>query len=129
MHATATWPLMNMGSVLRDRIELTLAGAEAAKAREIGDGRRIGSIPVALTKAVSLPTRRRPTTIGGNLPVVVDGRVAGAIVVSSGTVEEDLAVAHAGLPSLASHPHGLAAASLDQPGKARRVRWRPEPPR
>jgi glc operon protein GlcG len=126
---------MDSGYVLRDRIELTLAGAQAvvsaaaAKAREIGveeciavvdrggaliafartDGGRIGSIPVALTKAVSAATRRRPTAeenagditnIGGGLPIVVGGQVVGGIGVSSGTVDEDLAVAQAGVASL-----------------------------
>jgi uncharacterized protein GlcG (DUF336 family) len=141
---------MDSGYVFRDRIDLTLAGAQAvvsaaaAKAREIGveeciavvdrggalvafarmDGGRVGSIPVALTKAVSAATRRRPTAeenagdvplgirlaiaaggaltnIGGGLPITVDGQVVGGIGVSSGTLDEDIAVAHAGLALLA----------------------------
>ena len=87
------------------------------------DGARLGSISIALTKAVSAATRRRPTAeegggdpiaqirlalagdaitgIGGGLPILVDGQVAGAIGVSSGTVEEDTMVARAGLAALA----------------------------
>jgi uncharacterized protein GlcG (DUF336 family) len=136
--------------VVRDQISLTLAGARAmlaaaaAKAVEIGvdqcvaivdrggaliafermDGGRIGSIQIALTKAQSAATRRRPTAeesagdvpmgirlalaahnavtnIGGGLPIVVEGQVIGGIGVSSGTVDEDTIVAKAGLAALA----------------------------
>ncbi len=86
------------------------------------DGARVGSISIALTKAVSAATRKRPTAeegggdamltvrlalaadrltgIGGGLPIVVDGHVTGAIGVSSGTIDEDLVVARAGLAAL-----------------------------
>jgi uncharacterized protein GlcG (DUF336 family) len=87
------------------------------------DGARTGSISIALTKAVSAATRKRPTAeegggdpimtirlalaaecltgIGGGLPILIDGHVVGAIGVSSGTVEEDVTVAKAGLAALA----------------------------
>jgi glc operon protein GlcG len=87
------------------------------------DGARIGSISIALTKAVSAATRKRPTAeegggdpvmtirlalaadrltgIGGGFPIVVDGHVVGAIGVSSGTVDEDIVVARAGLAAIA----------------------------
>lgn len=86
------------------------------------DGARIGSITIAITKAVSAATRKRPTAeeaggdvlggvrlalaadrltgIGGGFPILVDGQIAGAIGVSSGTVDEDIAVAKAGLAAL-----------------------------
>jgi len=86
------------------------------------DGARVGSIAIALTKAVSAATRKRPTAeegggdaltsvrlalaaqtltgLGGGLPIVIDGHVAGAIGVSSGTIDEDLYVARAGLAAL-----------------------------
>ena len=140
---------MNPAYVVREQMGLTLAGAQAvvaaavAKALDIGvdeciavvdrggallafarmDGGRIASITIALTKAVSAATRRRPTSeemagdvvmgirlalasgnsvtnIGGGLPLVVAGQVIGAIGVSSGTVEEDTIVAKAGLAAL-----------------------------
>jgi uncharacterized protein GlcG (DUF336 family) len=140
---------MDPAYVVREQIGLTLAGARAVldaavrRAREIGvdqciaivdrsgslvafvrmDGGRIGSIPIALTKAVSAATRRRPTAeenagdvplgirlavasnntvtnIGGGLPIVVDGQVIGGIGVSSGTIDEDTIVAQAGLTAL-----------------------------
>lgn len=86
------------------------------------DGARTGSISIALTKAVSAATRKRPTGeegggdvlagvrlalaaetltgIGGGFPILVDGQVVGAIGVSSGTIDEDIVVARAGLAAL-----------------------------
>jgi uncharacterized protein GlcG (DUF336 family) len=86
------------------------------------DGARVGSVSIAQTKAVSAATRKRPTGdegggdalttirlalaadrvtgIAGGLPIVIDGAVAGGIGVSSGTSDEDLVVAKAGLAVL-----------------------------
>ncbi len=86
------------------------------------DGARIGSISIAIAKAVSAATRKRPTAdeggadpitqirlalaadrltgLGGGFPIVVDGHVAGGIGVSSGTIDEDIVVARAGLAAL-----------------------------
>jgi glc operon protein GlcG len=86
------------------------------------DGARIGSISIAHTKAVSAATRKRPTGeegggdpmltvrlalaadrltgIGGGFPIQVDGHVVGAIGVSSGTIDEDIVVARAGLAAI-----------------------------
>eukprot|EP00906_Rhabdomonas_costata_P023341 RCo033599 len=84
------------------------------------DGARPGSIEVALTKARSAARRRRATKdeaggndlaaiklglvsqlnvtqVGGGIPIVVDGQTIGAIGVSSGTIDEDIAVANAGI--------------------------------
>ena len=84
------------------------------------DDARAASIEIAITKARSAARRKRPTAdegggdalavvrlalashlnvtgIGGGLPIVVDGQTIGAIGVSSGTTEEDLMVAQAGL--------------------------------
>ena len=90
------------------------------------DGGKISSVRVALTKAVSAATRRSPTgpmpsaqdasvllsiglplatggsitPIRGGLPIVVDGQVVGGIGVSSGTEEQDVECAEAGLAAL-----------------------------
>jgi len=84
------------------------------------DEARPGSIEIAMTKARSAARRRRATAeeaggdgvaairlalasqlnvtqIGGGLPILVDGQVIGGIGVSSGTTEEDLQIAHAGI--------------------------------
>ena len=90
------------------------------------DGGKISSVRVAITKAVSAATRRSPTgpmpsaedasvllsiglplatggtitPIRGGLPIVVDGQVVGGIGVSSGTEEQDVECAQAGLAAL-----------------------------
>ena len=87
------------------------------------DGARPGSIEIAVTKARSAARRRRATAdeaggdvlngvrmalaanlnvtgVGGGLPIVVDGQTIGAIGVSSGTVDEDVAIAQAGIAAL-----------------------------
>jgi glc operon protein GlcG len=87
------------------------------------DGARPASIEIAITKARSAARRRRPTAeeaggdlaqstrlalashlnvtgIPGGLPIVVDGQVVGAVGVSSGTPDEDVTVATAGLEAL-----------------------------
>jgi uncharacterized protein GlcG (DUF336 family) len=87
------------------------------------DGARPASIEIAITKARSAARRRRPTAeeaggdvlqgvrlalaaqsnvtgIGGGLPIAVDGQIVGGVGVSSGTVDEDLAVALAGVEAL-----------------------------
>lgn len=86
------------------------------------DGARPASVAIAQTKAVSAATRLRPTGdeaggdvpaairlalagdritgIPGGFPLLVEGRVAGAIGVSSGTPDEDVQVARAGVAAL-----------------------------
>jgi glc operon protein GlcG len=87
------------------------------------DGARAGSIEIAITKARSAARRKRPTAdeaggdalaavrlalaaqmgvtgIGGGLPIVVDGQTIGAVGVSSGTSDEDVEVARAGIDAL-----------------------------
>jgi uncharacterized protein GlcG (DUF336 family) len=89
------------------------------------DGARPGSIEIAITKARSAARRRRPTgeegggeaiagirvalasrlnvtQIPGGLPVEVEGQIVGAIGVSSGTSDEDVQVAQAGIDALLS---------------------------
>ncbi len=90
------------------------------------DGGKITSVRVAITKAVSAATRRGATgpvpdaqspnlllslglalatdgaitPIRGGLPIVVDGQVVGGIGVSSGTEDQDVDCARAGLAAL-----------------------------
>ena len=88
------------------------------------DGARVGSVSIAQTKAISAATRKRPTGdegggdpmitirlalaadrvtgIAGGLPIVVDGVVVGGVGVSSGTSDQDLQCAQAGLAALAA---------------------------
>lgn len=86
------------------------------------DGARTASVSIALTKAISAATRKRPTGdegggdllatirlalaaecvtgVGGGFPLVVNGETVGGIGVSSGTVDEDIVVARAGIAAL-----------------------------
>jgi glc operon protein GlcG len=87
------------------------------------DGARPGSIEIAITKGRSAARRRRPTgeedggdalaalrvalasqlnvtQIPGGLPIVFDGQIIGGIGVSSGTSDEDVQVAQAGIDAL-----------------------------
>ena len=94
------------------------------------DGARIGSIQIAITKAVSAATRKRrteeegrgdPQTIlrlslaarpqsltglKGGIPIQIDDEVIGAIGVASGTGDEDVQVAEAGLAAFFSQAAG-----------------------
>ncbi len=47
-----------------------------------------------------LPHFSRATTVGGGLPVILDGEVIGGIGVGGGTVEQDIECARAGLKVL-----------------------------
>lgn len=90
------------------------------------DGGKISSIRVAITKAVSAATRRSATgpmpsaedssvllslglplatggtvtPIRGGVPIVVDNQVVGGIGVSSGTEQQDVDCAYAGIAAL-----------------------------
>ncbi len=89
------------------------------------DDARPGSIEIAITKARSAARRLRATAdeaggdvpnairlalashlnvtgIGGGIPIVVDGHTIGAIGVSSGTTDEDIMVAQAGIDAFLS---------------------------
>jgi len=87
------------------------------------DGARPASVEIALTKARSAARRRRATAdetqgesalrlalasrmnttaVGGGLLIVIDGQIAGAIGVSSGTSDEDIEVARAGIDALSA---------------------------
>lgn len=91
------------------------------------DGGKITSITLAIDKAFTAAAARKPTheygtasqpgapaygiasaiggrlmVVGGGLPVVAEGEVAGAIGVSSGTPQQDREVAQAGIDALAT---------------------------
>ena len=88
------------------------------------DNTQTGSIAVAQDKAISAATFRRPTkafadavagggaglriltlrganAIEGGVPLVIDGKIVGAIGVSGGTAEQDGVVAKAGIDGMA----------------------------
>ncbi|MGE5128014.1 MAG: GlcG/HbpS family heme-binding protein [Sphingomonadaceae bacterium] len=92
------------------------------------DGGKISSISIAVDKAFTGAVARRGThiynqlcvpgqptfgihisngghfsVIGGGLPVTVDGEIVGGVGISSGTAEQDLAVAEAALAYFHAH--------------------------
>lgn len=89
------------------------------------DGALIGSIELAIDKAVTARIFDKPTSelatlaqsgkplfgiqqsnagkvviFGGGLPIVIGGKIAGAVGASAGTVEQDIAVAEAAISAL-----------------------------
>lgn len=89
------------------------------------DGALIGSIDLAIDKAITARIFDKPTSLlaelaqpgeplygiqqsneskvvifGGGVPVFVDGQVVGAVGASAGTVEQDIAVVEAGIDAL-----------------------------
>jgi uncharacterized protein GlcG (DUF336 family) len=87
------------------------------------DGARPASIEIAVTKARSAARRRRATAeegggdelaalrlgqasqlnvtaVGGGLPILFEGQVLGGVGVSSGTSDQDVVVAQAGIAAL-----------------------------
>jgi glc operon protein GlcG len=91
------------------------------------DNAQLGSLPVAQDKAVSASLYRRPTKefedllsggamrilalrgavpANGGIPIVIEGRVVGAIGVSGGTTDQDGAVAKAGVDTFNAHQAG-----------------------
>jgi uncharacterized protein GlcG (DUF336 family) len=89
------------------------------------DGALIGSVELAIDKAVTARIFDKPTSelatlaqsgrplfgiqesnagkvviFGGGIPIIINGKVAGAVGASSGTVEQDIAVAEAAIAAL-----------------------------
>ncbi|HEV7735207.1 MAG TPA: heme-binding protein [Candidatus Binatia bacterium] len=60
-----------------------------------------GAVPEDLALKLSLGSGGRVTNLKGGLPIVVDGHVVGAVGVGSGTGDQDVAVAEAGIAALA----------------------------
>lgn len=73
-----------------------------AKARSAASSRRpTGDLPDELERRLAFATRGKLTNLLGGLPIVVEGHMIGAIGVGSGTGEEDVEVARAGVAALA----------------------------
>ena len=59
-----------------------------------------GQLPFELAVGIALASGDRFVTIAGGLPIMLDGEIVGAIGVGSGTDEEDIEVAEAGIEAL-----------------------------
>jgi uncharacterized protein GlcG (DUF336 family) len=72
-----------------------------AKARTAASSRvPTGGMSAELARGLAFATGGKVTNLPGGLPIVVDGHLVGAIGVGSGTGEEDIAVASAGIGAL-----------------------------
>ena len=73
-----------------------------AKARTAASSRRpTGDLSDELERRLAFATQGKLTNLLGGLPIVVGGHVIGAIGVGSGTGEQDVEVARAGVAALA----------------------------
>ena len=100
------------------------------------DGALIGSIDLAIGKAVTARIFDKPTSLlaelaqpgkslfgiqetnsgrvvifGGGIPVMLDGGIVGAVGASAGTVEQDIAVAEAAVAAI-SRQHGSSVSRV-----------------
>ena len=72
-----------------------------AKARTAASGRvPTGRMSEELARGLAFATGGKVTNLPGGLPIILDGHLIGAIGVGSGTGEQDVAVAAAGISSL-----------------------------
>jgi uncharacterized protein GlcG (DUF336 family) len=85
-----------MDGAYASAIETALRKAQTAAAY----GRETGFIPDGLDLRLALATDGRRVNLLGGVPVVIDGLVAGAVGVGSGTGEQDRAVARAAVAAI-----------------------------
>ena len=79
-----------------------LAGGPALRKAQVSAERRhpSGALPKEYELGVGLATDGHYTNLPGGLPIVIDGHHVGGIGVSSGSGDEDLEVARAGLAAV-----------------------------
>lgn len=87
---------MDGGKVTSTTIAIDKAFTAAA-AKKATHEYGAASQPGAPTYGISSAINGRLMIVGGGLPVIVDGAVVGGIGVSSGTPDQDMAVAQAGI--------------------------------
>jgi uncharacterized protein GlcG (DUF336 family) len=76
--------------------------SSTAKARTAASGRvPTGRLADELARSLAFATQGKLTNLPGGLPIVLEGHVIGAIGVGSGTGEQDVEVATAGIAALA----------------------------
>jgi uncharacterized protein GlcG (DUF336 family) len=83
------------GAKVLSQLSATQKAVTAASSRAA-----TGGVDEALAAKLAAATGGRVTNLKGGLPIVVDGHVIGAIGVGSGTGDQDVAVAEAGLAAL-----------------------------
>lgn len=86
-----------IASVAISLVKAQSAAVRGAPTRASTSGDQV-NLPIALGLAIASPAQQTP--IRGGLPLIVDGKVAGAVGVSAGSEDEDLDVARAGAAAL-----------------------------
>jgi len=76
----------------RSRTEITDAAARLGAAS--------GNAPMDAGMVVGVTTQGAFTNLKGGLPLIIDGQIAGAIGVGSGSPDEDIEVAEAAIAAL-----------------------------
>lgn len=90
---------MNGGKVTSTTIALDKAYTAAA-ARKATHEYNQACVPGNLAFGIHTEVGGRLSTVGGGMPVLVDGEVVGGIGISSGTPDQDMACAQAGIDHL-----------------------------
>ncbi len=91
---------MDGGKISSVRVAITKAVSAAQRRSATGPVPDAQNPNLALSLGLSLATDGALTPIRGGLPVLVDGQVVGGIGVSSGTEDQDVDCASAGLAAL-----------------------------
>lgn len=90
---------MNGGKVTSTTIALDKAYTAAAARKATHEYNEV-CVPGNLAFGIHTEVGGRLSTVGGGLPVLVDGEVVGGIGISSGTPDQDMACAEAGIDHL-----------------------------
>jgi glc operon protein GlcG len=91
---------MDGGKLSSALVAITKAVSAALRRTETGPSSSGGELSLTLSLGLPMATNGRVTPIRGGLPIIIEGQVVGGIGVSSGTEEQDVEVARAGLTAL-----------------------------
>ncbi|MGE0748037.1 MAG: heme-binding protein [Rhodospirillales bacterium] len=89
---------VRMDGANRQSFDSALRKAQSAAAKGVPSG----ALDSPNGLKIAIATNGKRTDMNGALPLIVDGHVVGAIGIGTGTDEEDVAVAGAGVKALAS---------------------------
>ncbi len=92
---------MDGGKLSSVQVAITKALSAAIRHTETGPIANGSETSLILSLGLPMATEGRITPIRGGIPIVVEGQVVGGIGVSSGTEEQDVEVARAGLAAVA----------------------------
>lgn len=94
---------MDGGRIANGHMALTKAVSAATRGRATADELKMRpDDPIQTIRATLAAGPERVTSLSGGIPIVIDGQIVGAIGVSMGHREQDIAVAEAGIDALLS---------------------------